>query len=95
MGGLSGLIEKLDPQTLSFFPDPGNGAVFVSLLVVPLATSEWKPETAPQAIDPARTAEAEDRLERLVERIERLEASYARLPEPTPETTDASLAEPE
>jgi Na+/proline symporter len=41
VGGLSGLIERLDPQALSFFPDPGNGAVFVSLLVVPLAVQWW------------------------------------------------------
>jgi Na+/proline symporter len=41
VGGLSGLVEKLDPQTLSFFPDPGNGTVFGSLLVVPLAVQWW------------------------------------------------------
>ena len=41
VGGLSGLVEKLDPQTLAFLPDPGNGAVFVSILVVPLAVQWW------------------------------------------------------
>ncbi len=41
VGGLSGLVEKLDPGTLAFFPDPGNGTVFVSLLVVPLAVQWW------------------------------------------------------
>ncbi len=41
VGGLSGLIERLDPQTLSFFPDPGNTSVFVSVLIVPLAVQWW------------------------------------------------------
>ncbi len=41
VGGLAGLVEKLDPATLAFFPDPGNGAVFVSVLVVPLAVQWW------------------------------------------------------
>jgi Na+/proline symporter len=41
VGGLTGLIERLDPQTLSFFPDPGNTSIFVSVLVVPLAVQWW------------------------------------------------------
>ena len=41
VGGLSGLVERLSPETLAFFPDPGNGAVFVSVLVVPLAVQWW------------------------------------------------------
>jgi len=41
VGGLSGLVEQLDPQTLAFFPDPGDSAVFVSVLVVPLAVQWW------------------------------------------------------
>ena len=41
VGGLSGLVERLDPKVLSFFPDPGDGSVFVSLLVVPLAVQWW------------------------------------------------------
>jgi len=41
VGGLSGLVERLDPQTLSFFPDPGNTGVFVSVLIVPLAVQWW------------------------------------------------------
>ena len=41
VGGLSGLVERLDPKVLAFFPDPGDGSVFVSLLVVPLAVQWW------------------------------------------------------
>jgi Na+/proline symporter len=41
VGGLGGLVAKLDPQTLSIFPDPGDTAVFVSVLVVPLAVQWW------------------------------------------------------
>jgi len=41
VGGLSGLMTRLDPQTLAFFPDPGDGAVFASVLVVPLAVQWW------------------------------------------------------
>lgn len=41
VGGLAGLVEKLDPATLAFFPDPGNSSVFVSVLVVPLAVQWW------------------------------------------------------
>jgi Na+/proline symporter len=41
VGGLQGLVERLDPQTLAFFPDPGNMTVFVSVLVVPLAVQWW------------------------------------------------------
>jgi Na+/proline symporter len=41
VGGLSGLVEKLDPHTLALFPDPGNTTVFVSVLVVPLAVQWW------------------------------------------------------
>jgi len=41
VGGLAGLVERLDPQTLAFFPDPGDSTVFVSVLVVPLAVQWW------------------------------------------------------
>jgi len=41
VGGLSGLVEKLDPQTLAFLPDMSNGSIFVSVLVVPLAVQWW------------------------------------------------------
>ncbi|MEN8007697.1 MAG: sodium:solute symporter family protein [Candidatus Krumholzibacteriota bacterium] len=41
VGGLTGLVDRLDPQTLAFFPDPGDGTVFVSVLVVPLAVQWW------------------------------------------------------
>ena len=41
VGGLTGLVERLDPQTLAFFPDPGDSTVFVSVLVVPLAVQWW------------------------------------------------------
>ncbi len=41
VGGLSGLVEKLDPQTLAFLPEFSNGSVFVSVLVVPLAVQWW------------------------------------------------------
>ncbi len=41
VGGLSGLMEKLDPGVLAFLPDPGDRAVFVSVLVVPLAVQWW------------------------------------------------------
>jgi len=41
VGGLSGLTERLDPQTLALLPDPSNGAVFMSILVVPLAVQWW------------------------------------------------------
>jgi SSS family solute:Na+ symporter len=41
VGGLGGLVEKLDPQTLAFFPDPANTSLFVTLLVIPLAVQWW------------------------------------------------------
>jgi len=41
VGGLSGLVEKLDPQTLAFFPDMSSSSVFVSVLVIPLAVQWW------------------------------------------------------
>jgi len=41
VGGLAGLTARLDPQTLGLLPDPGHGAVFVSVLVIPLAVQWW------------------------------------------------------
>lgn len=41
VGGLSGLIQKIDPATLSFFPDFGNTELLVTLLIIPLAVQWW------------------------------------------------------
>lgn len=41
VGGLAALVDKLDPQTLAFLPDPSSGSVFVSVLVIPLAVQWW------------------------------------------------------
>jgi Na+/proline symporter len=41
VGGIDGLIRQLDPSMLDFVPDPGNGAAFVSVLVIPLAVQWW------------------------------------------------------
>jgi len=41
VGGLTGLVQRLDPQTLAFFPDMNNSTVFVSVLVIPLAVQWW------------------------------------------------------
>ncbi len=41
VGGLSGLVEKLEPETLAFFPDPSNTSLFVTMLVIPLAVQWW------------------------------------------------------
>lgn len=41
VGGLSGLVEKLDVTTLNFFPSFSNGELLVGVFVVPLAVSWW------------------------------------------------------
>ena len=41
VGGLTGLVEKLDPQRLNLLPDFGNWELTVSLLIIPLAIQWW------------------------------------------------------
>jgi solute:Na+ symporter, SSS family len=41
VGGLDGLIAKIDPATLSFIPDPSNSELFVGLIIIPLAVQWW------------------------------------------------------
>lgn len=41
VGGLDGLVAKLDPATLAFVPSPDNSELFIGLLVIPLAVQWW------------------------------------------------------
>ncbi len=41
VGGLEGLVTRLDPATLSLLPDFGNTELLVTLLVIPLAVQWW------------------------------------------------------
>jgi len=41
VGGLSGLLERLDPQVLSVLPDFGNGELLLSVLIIPLTVQWW------------------------------------------------------
>lgn len=41
VGGLEGLVTRLDPSFLSFVPAPDNRELFVGLLVIPLAVQWW------------------------------------------------------
>lgn len=41
VGGLSGLLTKLDPQTLNFLPDFGNWGVALSAFIIPIAVQWW------------------------------------------------------
>lgn len=41
VGGLHGLVSRLDPATLSFFPDFANGELTLTILIVPLAVQWW------------------------------------------------------
>jgi solute:Na+ symporter, SSS family len=41
VGGLAGLVEKLDPATLRFLPDFGDTELTVTLLIIPLAVQWW------------------------------------------------------
>jgi solute:Na+ symporter, SSS family len=41
VGGLAGLVERLDPQVLQLVPDFGNTELLVTLLIIPLAVQWW------------------------------------------------------
>ncbi|MCU0623916.1 MAG: Na+:solute symporter [Gemmatimonadaceae bacterium] len=41
VGGLSGLIAKLPPETLALVPDPSDWTLTLSVLVMPLAVQWW------------------------------------------------------
>lgn len=41
VGGLDGLVRKLDPSVLSFLPDFGNWELTVTILIIPLAVQWW------------------------------------------------------
>ena len=41
VGGLSGLVEKLDPKTLSMLPDWSDGTAVVGVFIVPLTVQWW------------------------------------------------------
>ncbi len=41
VGGLDGLVAKLDPATLSFLPDFSDTGLVVTLLIIPLAVQWW------------------------------------------------------
>ncbi len=41
VGGLAGLVEKLDPQVLQLMPDFGNTELLVTLMIIPLAVQWW------------------------------------------------------
>ena len=41
VGGISGLIERIDPQTLNLLPDFSDWSLTLSLLIVPLAIQWW------------------------------------------------------
>ena len=41
VGGLSGLLAKLDPATLSLLPDFGNWPLMLTVLVIPLTVQWW------------------------------------------------------
>lgn len=41
VGGLTGLIDKLDPGTLNLLPDFGNLELTLSLLIIPLTIQWW------------------------------------------------------
>ncbi len=41
VGGLSGLLEKIDPGTLSLLPDFGNWELTVTVLIIPLTVQWW------------------------------------------------------
>jgi Na+/proline symporter len=41
VGGLDGLVEKLDPATLSLLPDFGNGELLMGILIIPLTVQWW------------------------------------------------------
>lgn len=41
VGGLSGLVERLPAETLSFFPDFGNWEILLPILIIPIAIQWW------------------------------------------------------
>lgn len=41
VGGLSGLVTKLDPQTLNFLPDFGDWSMTLTVLIMPIAVQWW------------------------------------------------------
>ncbi len=41
VGGLAGLVEKINPATLSVLPDFGNTELTLTILVIPLAVQWW------------------------------------------------------
>ena len=41
VGGLSGLIAKLDPKTLHFLPDFGDWGLALSVFIIPIAVQWW------------------------------------------------------
>ena len=41
VGGLSGIVDRLDPSTLRLMPDLGNWEVAVPIFIVPLAVQWW------------------------------------------------------
>ncbi len=41
VGGLAGMIEKLDPQTISMLPDFGNTELLLTVLIIPLTVQWW------------------------------------------------------
>jgi solute:Na+ symporter, SSS family len=41
VGGLAGLVSRLDPATLSFLPDFGDWGLTVTVLVIPLTIQWW------------------------------------------------------
>ncbi len=41
VGGLSGLLTKVDPHTLNLLPDFGNGELLLSVLIIPVTIQWW------------------------------------------------------
>ncbi len=41
IGGLSGLMDKLDPKTLSLLPDFGDWGLTLTVLIIPIAVQWW------------------------------------------------------
>lgn len=41
VGGLAGLVSRLDPKTLALLPDFGNWELTLSILIIPLAVQWW------------------------------------------------------
>ncbi|MGQ0539806.1 MAG: sodium:solute symporter family transporter, partial [Gemmatimonadaceae bacterium] len=41
VGGLTGLVQRLDPATLNLFPDFGNWSLTLAILIIPLTVQWW------------------------------------------------------